>query len=70
MFVDATNGTVYNGNYYSVRLVDNSGNAIASKNIAINIAGKTYNVATDKNGLAKVKIALTSKYLDKSLTVI
>ena len=68
-FIDATSGTVYNGKYYGVRLTDNSGKALASKNVAIKIAGKTYNVKTDKNGLAKVKIALTSKYLDKSLTV-
>ncbi|MCQ2978011.1 MAG: hypothetical protein MJ232_08360 [archaeon] len=68
-FIDATKGTVYNGEYYSVCLVDNSGNALASKTVTINIAGKTYNVTTDKNGLAKVKLAITSKYLNKSLTV-
>ena len=68
-FINPTKGTVYNGKYYSVRLVDNSSNALASKKVSIKIAGKTYNVTTDKNGLAKVKLALNSKYLNKSLIV-
>lgn len=60
----------YNGDECSVCLTDNSGNAFASKNIIISIAGKTYNVTTDENGLAKIKLELTNKDLNKSLTIV
>ena len=68
-FINPTTSTIYNGKYYSLRLVDNSGNALASKNVTINIAGKDYNVTTDKNGVAKVKLAIANNYINKSLTV-
>ena len=68
-FVNATSGTVYNGNYYKVYLIDNSGKALASQNVTIKIASKNYTIKTDKNGLAKVKLGLENKYLNKSLTV-
>ena len=43
--------------------------SLSSKKVTIKIAGKTYNVKTDKNGLAKIKPAITSKYLNKALTI-
>lgn len=47
--------------YFKVKLTDENGNSISSKIIKIKYNGKTYSAKTDKNGMAKVKVSLTSK---------
>ena len=47
--------------YFKVKLTDESNKAVSSKIVKIKINGKTYSAKTDKNGIAKVKVSLTSK---------
>ena len=47
--------------YYSVKLVDSKGRAVSGEIISLTFNGQTYNVKTDSNGIAKVKIALSFK---------
>ena len=47
--------------YIVAKLTDSSGNALSSKTITFKINGKLYSVKSDKNGIAKVKVSLTSK---------
>ena len=47
--------------YLSAKLVDSKGNAISNQKIAFKFNGKTYNAKTNANGIAKVKVVLTSK---------
>ena len=52
--------------YYSVKLVDSKGKPISGQTITFKFNGKTYNAKTNSNGIAKVKVYLSSK---KSYTV-
>ena len=56
--VNSTNSAI-NGKSYSVALKDKNGNALASKTVIIKFNGKTYNVATNSNGLASFTISGT-----------
>ncbi|PWB88290.1 hypothetical protein MBBTH_01140 [Methanobrevibacter thaueri] len=47
--------------YLSVKLVDSKNKAIAGQYVTVNFNGKTYNVKTDNNGIAKVKVSLSAK---------
>jgi len=47
--------------YFSAKLVDSKGNPIANQKVSIKFNGKTYNVKTDAQGIAKVKVSLTTK---------
>ena len=67
--VDVTSGTVYNGKYYKVTLKDGNGKYVVNKKVTITILGKSYTVTTDKNGVAKVKLSISNKYIGKSLKV-
>ena len=47
--------------YFSAKLVDSKGNAIANQKITFKFNGKTYNAKTDGNGVAKVQVSISSK---------
>jgi hypothetical protein len=47
--------------YFSAKLVDCNGNPIAGQKISFKFNGKTCYSNTNKNGIAKVKVSLTSK---------
>ena len=47
--------------YLSVKLVDSKNKAIAGQYVTVNFNGKTYNVKTDNNGIAKVKVSLSAE---------
>ena len=68
-FTNPTTGSVYNGEGYNVTLKDANDNVLVDKNVVITILGKNYNVTTDANGVAKVKVKVASKYVGKSLKV-
>ena len=68
-FTTVSSGTIYNGNYFKLTLKDVNGDVLANKTVKINLLGKTYNVTTDANGVAKVKIAATDSQIGKSLNV-
>lgn len=46
------------GKYFTVTLKDSNGNPLANKVLSITLNGKTYSVATDNNGIAKLQISL------------
>ena len=47
--------------YFKVKLTDSDGNAIVGAKLTVKFNGKTYTVKTDKSGIAKVKVSLTTK---------
>ena len=47
--------------YLSVKLVDSKNKAIAGQYVTVNFNGKTYNVKTDNNGIAKVKVSFSAE---------
>ena len=47
--------------YLSVKLTNSKGNAISNQKITFKFNGKTYSAITNANGVAKVKVSLTSK---------
>ena len=47
--------------YFSAKLVDRNGNAIANQKITFKFNGKTYAEKTDSRGVAKVKVSVSSK---------
>ena len=47
--------------YFSAKLVDSKGNAISKQYITFKFNGKTYTAKTNANGIAKVKVLLSSK---------
>lgn len=47
--------------YFSVKLVNIKGNAISNQLITFKFNGKTYTAKTGSNGIAKVKVSLTTK---------
>lgn len=47
--------------YLSVRLVNSKGKAISGQTITFKFNGKTYTAKTNSNGIAKVKVSLSSK---------
>ena len=47
--------------YFSVKLVNSKGNAISNQLITFKFNGKTYTAKTGSNGIAKVKVSLTTK---------
>ncbi|MBR3155362.1 MAG: Ig-like domain repeat protein [Methanobrevibacter sp.] len=46
------------GKYFTVTLKDSNGNPLANKILSLTLDGKTYSVATDNNGIAKLQISL------------
>ena len=51
------------GSYYSVKVVTADGHAVVGAAVKFTIAGKTYTIKTDANGIAKIKINLVpNKY--------
>ena len=53
------------GNYYTVKIIGHDGKAVGSGvPVKFSIAGKNYNVKTDRNGYASLKISLKpNKYV-------
>lgn len=49
------------GKYLSAKLVDSKGKAISNQKVTFKFNGKTYSAKTNANGIAKVKVDLTSK---------
>ena len=49
------------GSYLTVKLTNSKGNAISNQKITFKFNGKTYSAITNSNGIAKVKVSLTSK---------
>ena len=49
------------GSYFKAKLLDSTGKAVAGEKITFKINGKTLTATTNKNGIAKVKLSLTSK---------
>lgn len=47
--------------YFSAKLVNSKGNAISNQYITFKFNGKTYTAKTNSNGIAKVKVSLTTK---------
>ena len=47
---------VYAGDYFNVTLKDTVGNVIPNAEVHIKLLGDTYNVTTDNNGVAKLKL--------------
>ena len=47
--------------YFSAKLVNSKGQPLSGEKISFKVDGKTYIAATDGNGIAKVKISLSSK---------
>lgn len=47
--------------YISAKLVNSKGKAISNQKITFKFGGKTYTAKTNANGIAKVKVSLTSK---------
>lgn len=60
--------TVYFGadRYYSVRVLDDNGNAAGNVDVAFNVNGKTYCNLTDNDGFARFKIDLVPGIYDVS----
>ena len=51
------------GSYYSVKVVTADGHVVVGALVKFTIAGKTYTIKTDANGIAKIKINLVpNKY--------
>lgn len=48
--------TLKDGDSYSVELCDSKGNPIANQNISISFGSNSFNVTTDENGIAILKI--------------
>ena len=48
--------TLKDGDAYSVELCDSKGNPIANQNISISFGSNSFNVTTDENGIAILKI--------------
>lgn len=46
------------GKYFTVTLNDSNGNPLANKILSLTLNGKTYSIATDNNGIAKLQISL------------
>lgn len=46
------------GKYFTVTLKDINGNPLANKILSLTLDGKTYSVATDNKGIAKLQISL------------
>jgi hypothetical protein len=47
--------------YFAAKLVNSKNQPISGQKISFKVNGKTFTATTDKNGIAKVKISLTSK---------
>ena len=47
--------------YFSAKLTDSNGKAISGQKITFKLNGKSYSAKTDSNGIAKVKVCLSSK---------
>ena len=47
--------------YFSVKLTDSKGKAISGEKVTFKFNGKTYTSKTNSNGIAKVKVTLSSK---------
>ena len=50
-----------NGEYFTFKLVDSNGKALANKDIVVGFNGHVYNYTTDENGSAKTQINLGIK---------
>lgn len=46
------------GQYFAITLKDNKGNVLSNQQVQIGFNGQTYNLVTDKNGVAKLQINL------------
>lgn len=49
------------GGYYSVKLLDSNARGIENQVLTFKFNGETYSAKTNSNGIAKVKVSLTSK---------
>ena len=49
--------TLKDGDAYSVELCDSKGNPIANQNISISFGSNSFNLTTDENGIAVLKIS-------------
>ena len=58
--------TLKDGDAYSVELCDSKGNPIANQNISISFGSNSFNLTTDENGIAVLKIEKT-RSLDEIL---
>lgn len=47
--------------YFSAKLIDSKGKGIANQIVSFKFNGKTYKASTNKNGIAKVKVSLSTK---------
>ena len=68
-FINPTTSTIYNGKYFKVILKDSGANALINKTVKIKLLSKIYTVTTDNNGVAKIRVSVSNKYIGKSLKV-